>query len=68
MSDSAKKPWTEAHQAPLTTGFSGQDYEIGLPFPPSVDLPHPGTEPMSLASPEVQMETLLLSRPGSPTG
>ena len=26
-------PWTAAHQAPLSTGFSRQEYWIGLPFP-----------------------------------
>ena len=26
--------WTAAHQAPLSTGFSWQEYWGGLPFPP----------------------------------
>ena len=26
-------PWTAAHQAPLSTGFSRQEYWSGLPFP-----------------------------------
>ena len=26
-------PWTAAHQAPLSTGFSRQEYRSGLPFP-----------------------------------
>ena len=26
-------PWTVAHQAPLSTGFSRQEYWSGLPFP-----------------------------------
>ena len=26
-------PWTTAHQAPLSTGFSRQEYWSGLPFP-----------------------------------
>ena len=38
-----------AHQAPLSTGFSRQEYWGGLPFPPPGDLPDPGTEPMSPA-------------------
>ena len=25
--------WTAAHQAPLSTGFSRQEYWSGLPFP-----------------------------------
>ena len=31
-------PWTVACQAPLSTGFSSQEYWSGLPFPPG-DLP-----------------------------
>ena len=27
-------PWTVAHQAPLSVGFSRQEYWSGLPFPP----------------------------------
>ena len=42
-------PWTVAHQAPLSVGFSRQEYWIGLPFPPPGDLPDPGIEPTSLA-------------------
>ena len=43
--------WTLAHQAPLSMGFSRQEYWRGLPFPPLGDLPDPGVEPMSLVSP-----------------
>ena len=42
-------PWTVAHQAPLSTGFSGQEYWSGLPFPSPGDLPNPGIEPRSPA-------------------
>ena len=44
-------PWTVAHQAPLSMGFSRQEYWSGLPCPPSEDLPDPGIEPASLQSP-----------------
>ena len=44
-------PWTAAHQAPLSMGFSKQNYCSGLPFPFPGDLPNPGIEPTSLASP-----------------
>ena len=44
-------PWTLAHQAPLSIGFSRQEYWSGLPFPSSGDLPHPGIELASPASP-----------------
>ena len=37
--------WTVAHQAPLSTGFSKQEYQSGLPFPSPGYLPGPGTEP-----------------------
>ena len=42
--------WTTAHQAPLSMGFSRQEYWNGLPYPPPGDLPDPGTEPVSLMS------------------
>ena len=44
-------PWTAAHQAPLSMGFSKQDYGSGLPCPPPGGLPDPGIEPASLTSP-----------------
>ena len=44
-------PWTVAHQAPLSLGFSRQEYWSGLPFPPPGDLPDPGIELMSPVSP-----------------
>ena len=44
-------PWTVACQAPLSMGFSKQEYWSGLPCPPPGDLPNPGTEPESLMSP-----------------
>ena len=34
--------WTEAHQAPLSMGFSRQEYWSGLPCPPPEDLPDSG--------------------------
>ena len=40
-------PCTVAHQAPLTMGFSKQEYWSGLPFPSPGDLPDPGVEPRS---------------------
>ena len=44
-------PWTVACQAPLSMGFSRQEYWNGLPCPPPGDLPNPGIEPMSIRSP-----------------
>ena len=40
---------TVAHQAPLSMGFSRQEYWSGLPLPPPGDIPNPGTEPRSPA-------------------
>ena len=37
--------WTVAHQAPLSMGFSRQEYLSGLPFPSPGNLPDPGIEP-----------------------
>uniref|UniRef100_G3N0Q5 LY6/PLAUR domain containing 6 n=1 Tax=Bos taurus TaxID=9913 RepID=G3N0Q5_BOVIN len=42
---------TVAQQAPLSMGFSRQEYWSGLPCPPPGDLPDPGIEPESLTSP-----------------
>ena len=43
--------WTVACQAPLSMGFSRQEYWSGLPRPPPGDLPDPGIKPASLMSP-----------------
>ena len=50
ISDSAT-PWTVAHQALLSMGFSRQEYWSGLPCPPPGDLPNSGIKPVSLMSP-----------------
>ena len=44
-------PRTVVDQASLSMGFSQQEYWSGLPFPSPEDLPDPGIEPTSLASP-----------------
>ena len=44
-------PWTVACQAPLSMGFSRQEYWNGLPCPPPGDLPNPGIKPVSPTSP-----------------
>ena len=44
-------PWTVALQALLCMGFPRQEYWSGIPFPPPGDLPDPGMEPRSHASP-----------------
>ena len=61
VSDSAT-PWTITHQAPLSMGFSRQEYWSGLPFLSPGDLPDPGVEP---GSPSLQALSLPLSHQGS---
>ena len=41
--------WTVAYQAPLSMGFSRQEFWSGLPFPSPGDLPILGFEPRSPA-------------------
>ena len=53
-------PWTVAHQAPLSMGFSRREYWSGLPCPPSGDLPNPGIEP---ESPILQVDSLPTGTP-----
>ena len=43
-------PWTVAHQASLSMGFSRQEYWSGLPLPPPGYLPDPGIKPASFMS------------------
>ena len=56
-------PWTVAHQAPPSMGFSRQEYWCGLPFPSPGDLPNPGIKPRS---PTLQADTLTSAPPGKP--
>ena len=42
-------PWTVSHQAPLSMGFSRQEYWSGLPFLSPRDLPNPGIKSVTLA-------------------
>ena len=56
--------WTVAHQAPLSMGFSRQEYWSGLPFPPPGGLSEPRIEP-TLAS-ALQADSLPLVSPGKP--
>ena len=51
MSDSFATPWTVARQAPLSKGFSRQEYWSGLPLLPPGNLPDPGIELMPQGSP-----------------
>ena len=42
-------PWAVAYHAPLSMGFSRQEYWCGLLFPSPEDLPDPGIKPGSPA-------------------
>ena len=53
-------PWTAAHQAPPSVGFSRQEYWSGLPFPSPGDLPDPEIEPRS---PSLQADALTSEPP-----
>ena len=53
-----------AHQAPLSMGFSRQEYWSGLLCPPPGDLPDPGIEPTSPASPALAGGLFTSERPG----
>ena len=59
----AATPWTVAHQACPSVGFSRQESWSGLPSPPPGDLPNPGIEPRTLA---LQADSLLSEPPGKP--
>ena len=56
-------PWTVAHQAPPSMGFSRQEYWSGLPFPSPGDFPDPGIKP---GSPTLQADALPSKPPGKP--
>ena len=56
-------PWTVALQAPLSVGFSRQEYWSGLPRPPPGDLPDPGIQPASLMSLALPGEFFTTSAP-----
>ena len=58
-------PWTVDSHAPLTMGFSRQEYWSELSFTSPGDLPDPGMEPASLT---LQADSLSLSHQGSLCG
>ena len=51
-------------RAPLSMGFSRQEYWSGLPFPSTGDLPDPGTE---TTSPALAGRFFTTEPPGKPT-
>ena len=54
-------PWTVSHQAPLSLGFSRQEYCSGSPIPSAGELPDPG---VNLGSSALQVDSLPAELPG----
>ena len=68
-------PWTSTHQVPLSMGFPRKEFWSGLLFPSPGDLPNPGMEHKSLASPALSGFTriifsgfFIIASPGKPQG
>ena len=58
----SESPWAVGHQAPLSKGFSKQEYWSGLPFSSPAGLLYTGIEP---ASPAFQADSLLSEPSGA---
>ena len=56
--------WTVAHQAPLSMGFSRQEYWCGLPYLPPGYLPNSGIKPRS---PALQADSFPVEPPRNPS-
>ena len=52
-------PWTVAHQAPLSMGFSRPECWSGFPCPSPGDLPNSGIKTASLVSPALPRVSVL---------
>ena len=59
-------PRAVACQAPLSVGFSRQEYWSGLPCPPPGDLPDPGIKPTSPAFPALTSRFFTTEPPRKP--
>ena len=55
---SLQSSWTIVHQAPLSIGFSRQEYWGGFPFSQPEDRLNPGIEPAFLVSPALSKQIL----------
>ena len=60
-------PQTISHQAPVSMGFSKQEYWSGLPFSTPGDLPDPRIKPESLAPPAFAGRFFTTVSPGKPS-
>ena len=63
VAQSCPTPWTVAHQAPPSMGFSREEYWSGVPFPSPEDLLNSGIEP---GSPTLHADSLPSELPGKP--
>ena len=59
-------PMDSSYQAPLSMGFSRQEYQSGLPFPPPGDLPDSGIKPMYPVYPALAGGFFTTAPPGKP--
>ena len=59
-------PWTVAHQASQSMGFSRQEYWSALPFPSLGGLPDPGIETETPVASVLQVDSLPLEPPAKP--
>ena len=59
-------PGTEPLEAPLSMGFSRQEYWCGLPFPTPEEILDPGVKPAFLVSPVLKVDSLPLCHLGRP--
>ena len=57
--------WTIARQAPLSMGFSRQEYRSGVPCPPPGDIPNPGIQLASLMCPALPGKFFSTAPPGN---
>ena len=60
-------PWTAVYQAPLSMGFSNQEYWSGLPFPSPGILPTQGWNPHLLCLLHWKVDSLPPAPPGKPS-
>ena len=66
MSDFFVILWSIAFQAPLSMGFSREEYWNGLPFPTPSDLPIPEMDHTSPVSPVLPGRCFITEPPGNP--
>ena len=61
-------PQTVTYQVPMSMRFPRQKYQSELPFPARGDLPDPGIELTTVASPQWRADSFTMVPPGKPQG